>query len=74
MAEHAEQDHLTVILNGQPMATAARSLADLVASQALSGLKVATALNGHFVPEAQRGTTTLNPGDRIEILSPRQGG
>jgi sulfur carrier protein len=70
----AGQDSLTIVLNGRPLETAARSVADLVASQALSGMRVATALNGHFVPEAQRGTTALNPGDRIEIVSPRQGG
>jgi sulfur carrier protein len=74
MTQQVNQNVLTVVLNGQPLVTAARSVADLVASQALGGLKVATALNGHFVPEAQRDTTALRTGDRIEIVSPRQGG
>ncbi|HWK34102.1 MAG TPA: sulfur carrier protein ThiS, partial [Hyphomicrobium sp.] len=36
--------------------------------------RVATARNGDFVPERERATTELRPGDRIEILSPRRGG
>jgi sulfur carrier protein len=63
-----------VVLNGQRLTAEARSLADLVACQGLQGKKVATALNGYFVPELQRATTPLNPGDRVEIVSPRQGG
>ena len=36
--------------------------------------KVATALNGEFVPARAREATSLKDGDRIEILAPRQGG
>ena len=74
MTGSTDQGHLSIFLNGQPLDTAARSIADLVAIQALSAMKVATALNGHFVPEAQRAKTALTSGDRIEIVSPRQGG
>lgn len=63
-----------IVLNGQQFATGALTLRDLVEGQALGGVKVATALNGHFVPEAQRATTRLNPGDKVEIVSARQGG
>lgn len=74
----AATDQFTIIVNGEAYATAARSLAELVAGftsgPALSGTKVATAVNGHFVSEALRATTVLNPGDRVEIVSPRQGG
>ena len=34
----------------------------------------ATARNGNFVPERARAETALQPGDRIEIVSPRHGG
>lgn len=34
----------------------------------------ATAVNGQFVPQAAREGYTLHPFDRIEILSPVQGG
>ena len=36
--------------------------------------KVATALNGEFVPARSREATPVKDGDRIEILAPRQGG
>jgi sulfur carrier protein len=63
-----------VVVNGQPLETAARFLSELVTERAFSGQKVATALNGQFVAEARRATTAINPGDRIEIVSARQGG
>jgi sulfur carrier protein len=66
--------HVEIVLNGKPLRTEARSVADLVAAQVQAGSKVATAVNGHFVAEAKRATTSLKPGDRIEIVSPRQGG
>jgi sulfur carrier protein len=74
MNGRAAKHTVEIYLNGQPLATEARSVAEFVDGQSLSGKKVATALNGHFVPEAQRATTELHPGDRIEIVSPRQGG
>lgn len=36
--------------------------------------RIATALNGNFVPRALRSTTALNAGDRLEVLAPMQGG
>lgn len=65
---------MDIVLNGRPLETAAGTLADLVADEVSEGTRVATALNGDFVPETRRATTTLNPGDRVEIVSPRQGG
>lgn len=35
---------------------------------------VATALNGEFVPRETRADTPLAEGDRLEIITPRQGG
>lgn len=65
---------LQIVLNGADVATPARTLLELVELQQLSELKIATAINGHFVPAAKRATTLLNDGDRVEIVSPRQGG
>ena len=65
---------LELLLNGRPAATAARMLSDLLAEQDFAGVKVATAVNGHFVSEGRRATTVLSPGDRVEIVSARQGG
>ena len=52
----------------------AATLADALASLDLNDAKVATALNGEFVPARAREATSLKDGDRIEILAPRQGG
>lgn len=61
-------------VNGTAVASAAGTLAELVAAQGFAGVKVATAVNGEFVPERRRAETPLADGDRIEILSARQGG
>ena len=70
----AYEAKMDVVVNGKSMPTAARYLSELVAEHAMLGVKVATALNGAFVAEASRAATPLQPGDRIEIVSPRQGG
>lgn len=63
-----------VIVNGRGVKTFAATLDALVAEQEFSGRRVATALNGEFIPESRRATTRLKAGDKIEIVSPRQGG
>ena len=63
-----------ILVNGVPVTTRAATLADLVTELGHGDARVATALNGDFVPARVRGATQLAPGDRIEIVSPRQGG
>lgn len=63
-----------ITVNGASLATAAETLADLVAEQGFGTMKVATAVNGEFVAERLRASTKLKSADRIEILSARQGG
>jgi sulfur carrier protein len=63
-----------ISVNGLATTTGATTVADLVAEQGLADLRVATALNGDFVAAAARAITTLKDGDRVEIVSPRQGG
>lgn len=63
-----------IVVNGESTATKSRSLAGLIAERDLVGARIATAVNGRFVPEAERAATQLAPGDRVEIVSPRQGG
>jgi sulfur carrier protein len=69
-----QMKRIEVTVNGRKSATAARTLAELLDEHAFSDVKVATALNGHFVAEPRRATTALETGDRIEIVSARQGG
>lgn len=61
-------------VNGEARQTRAETLADLVAGEDLGGARVATAVNGAFVPARARGERRLQAGDRIEILAARQGG
>ena len=49
----------------------------LAAAWCLLGLgaaRVATALNGNFLPAATRATATLKDGDALEVVAPMQGG
>ncbi len=62
------------MLNG-----AAREIAASTLEQALNELGytdsfVSTAVNGHFIPKAERPEKRLDDGDRIEVVAPMQGG
>jgi sulfur carrier protein len=63
-----------IVLNGERIETAARTLAELVAGQGFPATAVATAVNGDFVPREARAATLLSGDDRVEIVAPRQGG
>jgi sulfur carrier protein len=65
---------LQILVNGEPVATDARTLAELCATLGFAEAKVATAVNGNFVASAKRGLTPLSPKDEVEIVAPRQGG
>ena len=65
---------MRLVVNGEPQDVPAATLAEALQSLDLAEAKVATALNGEFVPARAREATTLKDGDRIEILAPRQGG
>ena len=73
MQRHVEQ-RTRLLVNGEAVATSARTLAELVAEQGFGEGTVATALNGDFVPRQARIQTRLAPGDKVEIVAPRQGG
>ncbi|MER9275670.1 sulfur carrier protein ThiS, partial [Mesorhizobium sp. M0643] len=53
---------------------AATTLAELLAALDYEGDWLATAVNNDLVHKASRAEFQLNDGDRIEILSPMQGG
>jgi sulfur carrier protein len=64
---------MRITINGTTRDTAAATLAELLAEAGLTG-RIATALNGSFVPTTLRETTPLHDGDAIEALAPMQGG
>lgn len=65
---------MKIILNGETREITGTTLAEMLADEGLGAAKVATAVNGDFVPAPARGATRLSEGDRVEILSPMQGG
>ena len=65
---------MQILVNGEPFATDARTLAELCATLGFAQAKVATAVNGSFVPSETRELTPLAPKDEVEIVAPRQGG
>jgi len=65
---------MIVTVNGEAVETEADTLAALVAALGHPEATVATAVNEAFVPQAARGAHPLAPGDRVEIVTPRQGG
>lgn len=65
---------MKIMVNGTQTETGAETLAAVLDEFGYGDARVATAVNEQFVPVAQRGQTTLEPGDRVEIVTPRQGG
>lgn len=70
----AEAATLSIVVNGEPLATPPATLAALVERLGHDPLRVATAVNGEFVPARARAGVRLAAGDMVEIVSPRQGG
>jgi sulfur carrier protein len=65
---------MTLIVNGQPLEATATTLAELMSELGYEGAWYATALNSELVHADARSEAKLSDGDRIEILSPMQGG
>ncbi|SSC71011.1 unnamed protein product [Ciceribacter sp. T2.26MG-112.2] len=62
------------IVNGEEQAVQAATLADLLHALEYEGEWLATAVNGELIHREDRPTYALRHHDRIEILSPMQGG
>lgn len=65
---------MKIRVNGTEHDSDAASLADLLVELGQGGAKVATAVNEKFVAATMRDDHRLQSGDRVEIVSPRQGG
>lgn len=65
---------MKIILNGRKREVAAKRLSELLEELELTGDHVATAVNGLFVARGERSLTPLSEDDRIEVLTPMQGG
>ncbi|MGX9182038.1 sulfur carrier protein ThiS [Mesorhizobium sp. BHbdii] len=65
---------MQLIVNGEALENDATTLAALLAALDYEGEWLATAVNSDLVHKANRAEFLLSEGDRIEILSPMQGG
>ena len=65
---------MKITVNGTATEVSAETVAAVLQELGYGGEKVATALNESFVPATAREGVTLEPGDRLEIVAPRQGG
>ena len=65
---------MIVIVNGELQDVPAETLAALLTALDYEGEWLATAVNGELVHREDRAAHAIKPGDRIEILSPMQGG
>lgn len=65
---------MKIVVNGNTVMVTATSLETILKELGHGEAKVATALNEEFVPASLRASTELAPGDRLEIVAPRQGG
>lgn len=65
---------MQIFVNGDRHDVEPDTLAAALTALGFGGRKIATALNGDFVPAAVRQTTRLKDGDRIEVVAPMQGG
>lgn len=71
----AETSH-RIRVNGEEETLGAATLSALLADKAIdpSQRGIAVALNGSVVPRAAWPSTSLRPGDHVEIVRARQGG
>jgi len=65
---------MQLMLNGEPVETAAAVVAELVRERAGRAARVAVVVNDRVVPAAAHAATRLNEGDRVELLSFAGGG
>jgi len=65
---------MRVTVNGQDTEIAARDLPGLLSEMEYEFTQLAVAVNYQVVPRTRWAETSLNAGDQIEIITPRQGG
>ncbi len=63
-----------IVVNGRPEETRAPTLQALLAEREIDSPFVGTAVNGELVRRTERSARPIAEGDRIEILTPMQGG
>ncbi|MFA7504833.1 MAG: sulfur carrier protein ThiS [Burkholderiaceae bacterium] len=65
---------MRIEVNGEARELGVATLDELLRELGLADARVATAVNGDFVPVGARAQRRLADGDRVEVLAPMQGG
>lgn len=65
---------MRIEINGEVRDVAAPTVAALLEELGVAPGRVATALNGAFLPASARAAQPIADGDRLEVLAPMQGG
>ena len=65
---------MNIVVNGEDKGIVSLNLKQAIKELGYEKLICATALNGQFVSVQDRNETILKEGDKIEILTPQQGG
>ena len=65
---------MRIYVNGDQREIDSATVAAALTALGYGGKKVATAVNGRFVPAPARTATALNDGDKLEVVAPMQGG
>lgn len=65
---------MQVFVNGNKVETKAQFLSELLTEQGFEGDWLATAQNSELVSADERALCVITENDRIEVLSPMQGG
>lgn len=65
---------MKILVNEEPREITTATLAGLLDELGYGDARVATAVDGAFVPASRRASWTIDEGARIEILAPMQGG
>ena len=65
---------MKISINGIAKDVTSTNLAAVLHEAGYDDARVATAVNGNFVPVGQRESCSIEAGDQVEIVAPRQGG
>ncbi|NVN02023.1 MULTISPECIES: sulfur carrier protein ThiS [Asaia] len=65
---------MQIMVNDETKLIGSRFLSEALIELGYGETKVATAVDGVFVPRSARGAKALEEGARLEILAPMQGG
>ncbi|MFS4582583.1 sulfur carrier protein ThiS [Phaeobacter sp. C3_T13_0] len=65
---------MNITVNAKPHELSAQTLDKALLQLGYTSSAIATAVNGQFIARTARSQTRLTDGDRLEILTPMQGG